>query len=209
MTEVSAWTAPIVKRLKITRLATTIWRRPPRGHSRASQAAESGMRATIAKACERFSGRRRSALELRILALFSTHVIASYFAGTLLLLGLATESVLVGGRDLASAVWALFWVPFCPLWMPAGPLLILAMYFLFDWYKLADFVPESAFGAAGYAIAAIVVFGFIRREAVRAARRDATCCTLCGYDLRATPRRCPECGTIPPGKIEKRVGGGR
>ena len=44
------------------------------------------------------------------------------------------------------------------------------------------------------AIAAVILF-VARRDARQIRRRKFNLCAKCGYDLRATPQKCPECGT--------------
>ncbi len=43
----------------------------------------------------------------------------------------------------------------------------------------------------------LLVLHRLERQAILEQRRASGCCLRCGYDLRATPDRCPECGMIP------------
>jgi hypothetical protein len=49
---------------------------------------------------------------------------------------------------------------------------------------------------AGGAAAIVLLVQFARHVAAQRRRRRAGLCRQCGYDLRASPDRCPECGTV-------------
>jgi hypothetical protein len=46
----------------------------------------------------------------------------------------------------------------------------------------------------------IAIFPFFRGMIARSRAFPKGHCRVCGYDMRATPDQCPECGTIPPKK---------
>jgi hypothetical protein len=51
-------------------------------------------------------------------------------------------------------------------------------------------------GAVLYPLVGAALIVYDRRRAVREERKAGNLCSACGYDLRATPYRCPECGTL-------------
>jgi hypothetical protein len=62
-----------------------------------------------------------------------------------------------------------------------------------SWRNTAVCVPLWSIASASAVMPALGLFATIRRRR----RFGEGCCAACGYDLRATPDRCPECGLIP------------
>ena len=74
----------------------------------------------------------------------------------------------------------------------------------FAWYENRD--RNSDLNAVGFApfwcfagATAVLPLGWTVALWSHRRRRKAGLCFYCGYDLRATPERCPECGAIPAG----------
>ena len=55
----------------------------------------------------------------------------------------------------------------------------------------------AVIGAPILAITLLTVAGWEAYRYRKAIKRPAGLCPHCGYDLRATPERCPECGKTP------------
>jgi len=66
---------------------------------------------------------------------------------------------------------------------------------------LRNYTAVAVHGVLILLVASLLPAVWVRRF-LRRRRFAIGCCAKCGYDLRSTPERCPECGTIPPPKKE-------
>jgi hypothetical protein len=62
------------------------------------------------------------------------------------------------------------------------------------WHEHGFFAPMGFLAAVTATLPAVWSATNVKRRM----RGRSNCCKACGYDLRATPDRCPECGAIPP-----------
>lgn len=122
-------------------------------------------------------------------AAFAAHVIGSYAALLLLLLYGGTSP---GGDSINFAAGLCAGPIIAPIYMP---ILMLLMLDRTPWDGTGPVAPiwQPITVWALYGGVWTIVFMVVR---ARAAKRVLGLCRNCGYDLRATPSRCPECGWV-------------
>lgn len=113
----------------------------------------------------------------------------------------------LGGHFLPVGLhhWSDDWVPLKYGWTPRGPMQSkvdrLGLYFD-RWKSQGTYGDTKGFCLIFPVFAGNVLFLllpglWLKRRGMFQSQRSAYACGSCGYDLRATPRRCPECGTAP------------
>jgi hypothetical protein len=71
-------------------------------------------------------------------------------------------------------------------------------------YGLTFLGPAGALALTLFVSALAVALTLLRRPHLRRLREDTGLCPECGYDLRATADRCPECNTPIPDSLARR-----
>lgn len=110
-----------------------------------------------------------------------------YSVATILLAVIVTRQARRAASLLFELVAVLFWVT--------------ALIVGFRWFTLPIvWMPLMVVGVAGLPV---VVYGEKRRRR-RLDRDQQSLCVVCGYDLRASTDRCPECGSLIEGDTARR-----
>ena len=81
----------------------------------------------------------------------------------------------------------------CPLWVPVFMVAISIRIVMTRSWPEPFFFPLIA----AYLVIFAITFRRARIRWTEAKRAANGLCRKCGYDLRTSPDRCPECGTVP------------